>query len=301
MISGVTSWAIVEAPSSLGLRATGVRRLPDALLGAGLADELPGSVRRAARVEPGPDGGDAVDEATGLLHGRALAIYSRALAGEVETVLDSGDIPLVLGGDCSILLGCLLGARRAGRIGLLFVDGHADFYDVDSEPGGEVASMELALATGRGPALLAELGGEDVLVRDEDVVAVGFRDHEEQRRDRSPPLPAAVLALDLPIVRERGIDAVAVEALARLTRPGIDGVWMHLDADVVADDLMPAVDYRLRGGFSWAELSALLQAVQATGRLIGLDVTILNPDLDPEGEAARGLVGALSHGLRPPP
>lgn len=297
----MTSWAIVEAPSSLGLRATGVRRLPDALLRAGLANELPGTVRRAARVEPAADGGDVVDEATGLLHGPALAAYSRALASEVETVLDAGDIPFVLGGDCSILLGCLLGARKAGRIGLLFVDGHADFYDVDSEPAGEVASMELALATGRGPALLAKLGGEDVLVREGDVVAVGFRDHEQQRQDGSPPLPASVLALDLFAVRDRGIDAVAVEALVRLTRPGVDGLWLHLDADVVADELMPAVDYRLPGGFSWAALSALLHAALASGRLIGLDVTILNPDLDPTGDAARGLVAALSHGLRPPP
>ena len=73
---------------------------------------------------------------------------------------------------------CCLAARRRGRSGLLFLDGHADFFQPSAEPKGEVASMELAIAVGRGPAVLADLEGRRPLVREEDVVAFGYRDAE---------------------------------------------------------------------------------------------------------------------------
>jgi arginase len=291
----VTSWAIVEAPSSLGLRAQGVRKLPAALLEAGLAAGI--GARRAARVEPPPAGG-AVDPATGVLNGAELAAYAPRLASAITDVLETGEAPLVLGGDCSVLLGALLALRGRGRHGLLFADGHADFYDTESEPEGEAASMELALATGRGPPALADLGGAGPLVKDEDVVAIGVRDEEEQRRHGSPPLPPDLLALDLRAVRAQGIEAVTKEALDRLNRPGLAGFWVHVDADVLDDEIMPAVDYRLPGGLRWQELGLLLRSVVGTGRVTGLDVTILNPDLDPDGKAARGLVRCLVAALR---
>ena len=140
--------AIVEAPSVLGLRPTGVEDLPAALLEAGLAEGL--GAGRAGRVEP-PVYDPARDPETGLLNPGGIAAYSVALADAVGGVLDPGRFPVVLGGDCSVLLGTP--ARTApppGRHGLLFLDGHTDFYQPSAEPAGEVASMELALATGRG-------------------------------------------------------------------------------------------------------------------------------------------------------
>jgi len=284
----VRDWAIVEAPSSLGLRAAGVERLPRVLLEVGLAEALDG--RRAARVEPlGGDG--SVDAGSGIRDAPALAAYTRRLAVAIAMVLDAGDTPLVIGGDCSILLGCLLSLRDRGRHALLFVDGHADFYDPASDPEAEAASMELALATGRGPSLLADLDGRGALVRDEDVVLVGFRDHEEQRALGSPRLPDAALALDLPVIRRDGIQAGWETAAARLTHAGLDGFWMHVDADVLNDDLVPAVDYRQPGGLGWEELGELLRAAMASGRVVGVDITILNPELDPDG----GVVRAFAH------
>jgi arginase len=72
----------------------------------------------------------------------------------------------------------MLAMRRDRRAGLLFLDGHADFYQPEAEPNGEAASMELALATGRGPEIVTDLEGLRPLVRDEDVVALGIRDAE---------------------------------------------------------------------------------------------------------------------------
>ena len=111
------------------------------------------------------------------------------LADAVADVVERDEFPVLLGGDCSILLGSTLALRRRGRYGLLFIDGHADFYQPEANPNGEAASMDLAFATGRGPELLTNLEGLRPLVRDEDVVAFGFRDAQEQREYGSQPLP----------------------------------------------------------------------------------------------------------------
>jgi arginase len=290
----VTRFAIIEAPSVLGLHPTGVERLPEALLGAGLADKL--GARRATRVEPPPH--DALrDQATMVMNPRAIAGYSVALADAVGPVIDAGAFPVVLGGDCSIVLGSLLALRRRGRYGLLFVDGHADFYQPEVEPTGEAASMDLALATGRGPDVVTNIEGRRPLVRDEDVVLFGARDAEQAAQYGSQPVPHALRTLDLDEIRVRGVNPAARAAVAHLAREGLDGFWIHCDVDALDDAIMPAVDYRIPGGLSWGELTITLRTAMATGRAVGLELTIFNPRLDPDGAIARDLVDAVVAGL----
>ncbi|GKQ40564.1 arginase family protein [Streptomyces sp. A012304] len=286
--------AIIEAPSVLGLRPSGVQDLPAALLEAGLPD-LPGAAR-AGRVEA-PAYDPRRDEATGILNPVGIARYSVALADAVGGVLDRGRFPVVLGGDCSILLGALLSLRRRGRHGLLFLDGHTDFYQPSAEPAGEAASMELALATGRGPRLLTDLEGRGPLLRDEDVVALGFRDTGESAEAGMQPLPPGLYAIDLDGVRTAGAAAAARRAVDRLTAGDSAGFWVHLDVDVLDDAVMPAVDYRLPGGLTWRELESVLRTALADERAVGLDVTIFNPRLDPGGTIAARLAECLRRGL----
>ena len=197
------------------------------------------------------------------------------------------------------MLGCLLALKRRDRYGLLFLDGHADFYQPEAEPNGEVASMELALATGRGPALVAELEGKWPLVRDEDVVALGRRDGEEAAEHGSQHIEdTAIEVIDLAEVRANGVDTAGNRAMAHLSRPELSGFWVHLDADVLDDAIMPAVDYRMPGGLSWDELATMLRVAVASGRAVGLDVTIFNPKLDTDGSIAKKLVDTLGGELR---
>lgn len=290
--------AIIEAPSILGLKPTGVETLPDALLSNGLAERL--GARRAARLETPPY--DPVRDAqTKTLNARAIAQWSPRLADATGAVLDRGEFPLVLGGDCSILLGTALALRRRGRHGLLFIDGHTDFYQVDANPNGEAASMDLAFATGRGPELLANLEGLRPLVRDEDTVAFGFRDAQEQAEYGSQPLPPAIAAFDLRTIRQLGIEAATSAALARLLRPELDGFFIHVDADCLADDVMPAVDYRQDDGLSIDELSHVLTDALRSGQAAGLEVAIYNPKLDRGGGAGRVLTDILVDSLRQRP
>jgi arginase len=285
---------IVEAPSHLGLRADGVERLPEALLATGLADRL-GAIR-GARV-PAPSYEAGIDSETGMLNPFGLRDYAVRLADVVGAVLDGGAIPVVLGGDCSILLGNMLALRRRGRYGLLFLDGYADFYQPAAEPTGEAASMDLALVTGRGPEMVANIESRGPLVLDEDVVVFGFRDAKQARADGSQPLAPTLLAIDLTTVREQGIERAARNALAHLEWNGPTGFWIHLDVDVLDDTIMPAVDYRTPDGLSWGELGAVLSAATASDRLAGLEITIFNPTLDPDGRIAAALCDALVSGI----
>jgi arginase len=288
-------YAVIEAPSVLGLFPRGVERLPDALLDAGLADAL--DARRAGRVEP-PPYDPRRDPGTGLLNPTGLRDYTHRLADTTGDALDGDEVPIVLGGDCSILLGNLLALSRRGRHGLLFLDGHADFYQPEAEPNGEAASMDLALATGRGPSVVTDLDGRGALVRDEDVVVLGRRDAEEAEEAGSQRIEdTAIAIIDLATVRDRGVERAVGDALERVVRPELDGFWIHVDCDVLDDAVMPAVDYRLPGGLSWDELETVLAAAIATGRAVGLELTIFNPALDTDGVIVRTLVARLGRAL----
>ena len=291
----MTRYAIIEAPSVLGLFPGGVERLSEALLAAGLTDAV--AARRAGIVTP-PPYDPRRDPETGLLNPAALREYSSNLADATTAVLDAREIPIVLGGDCSILLGNMLALRRRGRYGLLFIDGHADFYQPEAEPNGEAASMDLALATGRGPSIVTDLEGRSPLVRDEDVVQFARRDADEARANGSQRIEdTAITVIDLDGVRERGVNQAAEDAVAHLVRPELDGFWVHLDCDALDDAVMPAVDYRLPDGLGWDELETVIRAAVGSGRMTGVEVTIFNPLLDRDGAIARAIVRCLTRAL----
>jgi arginase len=289
------SIAVIEAPSILGLRPTGVEHLPDALVRAGLLARL--HARHAGRVNA-QTYSDVRDLETGFLNPQGIANYSRQLAERVGEMLDQGDFPLVLGGDCSILLGAMLALNRRGRHGLLFLDGHMDFYDRDTNINGEAASSELALVTGRGPSLLTTYDGRRPLVRDEDVVAFGFRDEQEAQSYGSPPLPEKMKAIGLEAVRRKGIAAATREALTYASGQGTREFWIHFDADVLDDAIMPAVDYRLPGGLARGEAEDVLRAALAHPRAVGMEITIFNPKLDTDAKVLNSFLDMLSGAFR---
>lgn len=283
-------YAVLEAPSTLGLEAEGVERLPDRLLELGLADAI--RARHAGRLEV-PDKVAQPDPRTGVLNADAIATWSPRLADAVEALLEDDEFPVVLGGDCTIVLGSMLAYRRRGRYGLLFIDGNADFFQPEAEPHGEAASMDLAFVTGHGPELLTNIEGRRPIVRPADVVAFGYRDHADQREYGSQPLPADLKAIDLPRIREVGIEAAVREAVQHLGRPELDGFFIHVDADCLDDALMPAVDFRVPGGLSTDELATVLREALASGRAAGIEIAIYNPLLDGDGSAGRRLTDVL--------
>jgi arginase len=291
------SYAIVEAPSALGTAPqwSGVRRLPEALLAAGLAEVI--EARFAARVEP-PPYLPGRDPETQVTNAPGLRDYAFRLADAIADVLGRGEFPVVLGGDCSILLGSLLATARHGRYGVVFIDGHIDFYPPHiDEWDGRAANSELAFAAGRGPAAVTDFGLGRPLVRDDDIVVVGFRDQANQIK-YGCSLPAAARSFSRDEVRRIGAGTAAAEAIAHLTRTdGPEGYFVHLDADAIDGRLMPAVDDPAPDGFDWDELITLLSTVIQDPRASGVQLTIYNPDADPSGSAGLALAAAVGTAL----
>src|SRR5215217_4050664 len=152
---------------------------PRALRRAGLVQALAG----AADVV---DFGDVLfpapaavrDATTGMIAPREMAQMMLATRAATARALAGGRLPLVIGGDCTFLLGCLAAARDAfGRVGLVMVDGHEDAYPPHASTTGEIADMELGLALRRNlPPGLPELTGHLPVVAAGDVVVIGARD-----------------------------------------------------------------------------------------------------------------------------
>ncbi|MFL6522262.1 MAG: arginase family protein [Nitrososphaera sp.] len=294
----MVQFTIIEAPSILGLRPTGVQHLPQALKAAGLMSEL--SAEYGGRV-PSFSYNPERDKSTLLLNPDSIRAFSLQLADAVTLVLRKKQFPLVLGGDCSILIGNLLALRRLGNYGLFFIDGHADFYQPKASPTGEVADMDLAIVSGSGPDVLTNLEGLKPLVQDPDIIVFGYRDAEQAASCGSQDVHDTNMhAFDLTNVRKIGtITAAASLAIDLLANNEIvEGFWIHLDADVLDDSIMPAVDYRLGGGgLSFAELSELLKTITASGHAVGMDITIFNPLLDLDGSITQRFVSSLVEGL----
>lgn len=291
------SITVLSAPSNLGLmppargKEPGVRRLPEALKAAGLAARL--RARDAGTVEA-PSYAPQLHAETGIRNAPSIRRYTEQLADAVQELAGETTFLLVLGGDCSILLGAMLGLRRTGDHGLVFIDGHRDFQTPETSYTGGAAGMDLALATGRGPALLTRFDAFDRLVHDEAVAAVGYRDEEPEEADGLPVISdTAIRLLSLETLRHRGPGATASEALDVATAGGKRRFWVHLDVDVLDSDIMPAVDSPAPDGMTYDELTAFLVPLLQDEQAAGMDLTIYDPDRDPRGEIGRGLTDWL--------
>jgi arginase len=178
------SIAIVGAPTSLGIRTYANGEPRHLYRAPGVLREL-GLVRRLGARDLGdiisPAYRDYVRPAGRARNEAEVAAYCRALGERMAEATSNSRFAVVLGGDCSIVLGCLLGARKSaqGSVGLIYIDAHADFGTPEESHAGSAASMCLALAVGRGETPLARLSGDEPLVHGKDVVLIGRRDAAE--------------------------------------------------------------------------------------------------------------------------
>ena len=282
---GMAGWAIVDAPLDCSGAGRGEEHAPATLRAAGLVERL--HARDAgeadARIRD-----TRRDPDTGVVGAGDVRRASTAIASRVREVLEAGERPLIVGGDCTLLLGVFQALPRG--CGLWFVDGHADFFDGESSPTGEAADMDLAILTGHGPRGLLERG--EPMLEPAAVVLLGHRPaelHSDVARENSR-LDPAIHALTAPEVRERGPASVGTEAAARLAeRPA----WLHLDLDVLDESVLPAVSYPQSLGLDWDELIALVRPLVDAPNFLGASVADFNPDRDINGVYAARVVQAL--------
>jgi arginase len=285
---------IISAPSILGLRPNGVQDLGKSLLASGL-EEL---IRPVAPVNHVPDLNklyhDQRDADTHCLNTKALHDFSLMLGKVLTDSIGKKHFPLVLGGDCSILLGVMAALKAKGTYGLVFIDAHADFYEPERSVTGEVADMDLAIVTGHGPGLLTNINGLRPYVQHEHVVHIGQRDWEETQQFGSQDIrDTPVKLFDLEAIEKKGIAYTAAEALAYINTQPVEGYWIHFDTDVLSDDINPAVEYHLPGGLSFEQVEYLIRNLLLTGKMTGITVTIFNPRFDKTGNIARNITASI--------
>lgn len=289
----MVSIVVLDAPTNLGLRmpapgvVPGCYKLAGALRDQGLLTRV--GARDGGYVVPPRYDITGWAPGDGLFNSAGIALYTRRLSERIGTLLDAGEFPVVLGGDCSLLFAPALALRRRGRYGLAYLDGSADFLRL-AQAGrvGAAAGETLALLTGRGQPDVTDIDGLGPYVRDEDVVVLGHRADDE---DVPNLADADIAAWTSPRIQAEGPAAVAAATLAEFD--GLDGFWVHLDVDVLDIEVMPAVDAPDPGGLRYPELVELLRPLLVHPRCVGFNVAIFDPDLDPDGRYAAELTDAV--------
>ncbi|MCI0564600.1 MAG: arginase family protein, partial [Nitrososphaera sp.] len=234
------------------------------------------------------------DTESGIIAYDSLISMIHALRSSVKDVLENSMFPLVIGGDCPVLLGCLAACKNVrGRTGLLFVDGHEDAYSPHQSPTGEAADMELGFALGsKLPEQIRKALGSVPLIDASNVCILGARDRKTLKKTNVRSLNGMIEFYSDVQLQQGSIASLTSKVVRRLNSKA-EKFWLHIDLDVLSTKSLPAVDYRQPGGLSWKELEELSKTALSLGNIVGFDVTIYNPDFDPSGRFAKRIVRFL--------
>jgi arginase len=276
--------AIIGAPLDLGQDRRGVDMGPSALRVANL------NRRVAALGYQVIDLGNVpVAQAESHEHGDVRARYvpqiqatCERLGDMVTQALERGQAPLVVGGDHSAAIGSVAGASRFYRgrgekIGLVWIDAHADMNTPETSPTGNVHGMPLACVVGMGPPGLAELFGFAPKVDPPNVAIVGLRDVDATEK---PHVRASgVKVFTMRDIDERGMKAVVQDAI-HIASQGTAGFHLSLDMDFIDPQWAPGVGTPVRGGGTYREAHLAMELICDSGRMVSMEVVEVNPVID---------------------
>jgi arginase len=286
-------WELTGVPYTSMREPGGIANAIAVLRECGLAEEL-----RALGVE---DNGDLpLDEPTGergpsgVLNEPALVRLVEATRGRVAQAHGAGRRPLLVGGDCPVLLGALAALREGGRTpGLVMLDGHEDAWPPPLSETGEGSDSEIAIALGRVANLPAPLEGLLPLLEPSALAFLGPRDRAEIAEAGVESLRGEVSFFADDVEIRAALDAGDDPAEAAIEAIAVDAFWLHIDLDVLSTDSFGAVDYPQPGGLAWDELDRLAATTASAPGCRGMSVVIYNPDLDPDRIDARKVVDFL--------
>jgi arginase len=284
---------IIGVPMDLGQSRRGVDMGPSALRYAGLHNHLRrlgyevhdfGNVESPVRDTLPPEGGLAFLPAVVTAAETVYQVGQQAIA--------EGCLPLFIGGDHSIAVGTIGGISHDASCGVLWIDAHGDFNTPETSPSGNLHGMPLAALMGLGAPELVNLGRSGPKLTAAQVVIIGARDLDPPERELIRQSGIGVYTMRE--VDERGIAAVAKEALARLSH--LPRLHVSLDMDALDPSEVPGVGTPVPGGLTYREAHLLMELIADTGRVGSLDVVEINPILDVRnktGQVALGLVKSL--------
>ena len=294
MNSGRRKITIVEFPSNLGLiepapgREPGVKNLPTWLKKFHFHELL--NPDKVYSLTP-PSYTMHVDPESDVRNADAITEYARGQAQMLSKLIAGDNFILALGGDCSIIIGNALALKQAGNYGLFFLDGHTDFMWPELSNTKGAAGMDLAIVTGHGHKKLTDILHLCPYIREENTWCVGNREYDEEYVRTIEN--SNIKYFDLNKLRQTGIENCCRSFLYHVNENKLDGFWIHLDVDVLDDELMPAVDSRAAGGLDYTELNSILKCLLRSPKAKGMEITILDPDLDRDGKYTMAFTGEI--------
>ena len=276
--------AIIGAPLDLGAGRRGVDMGPSAVRVANLNQRL-----KELGYEVRDFGNIKVEQPESLPAGPKRAKYlpqisraCRELAALVYKAAEQGHAPLVLGGDHSVAVGAISGVslharRRGGRLGLIWVDAHADMNTPASSPSGNVHGMPLACVIGKGPRALTHIFDYAPKVDARNVALVGIRNVDVLEK----PIVkrSGVRVFTMREIDERGMRAVMREAV-EIASAGTAGFHTSLDMDAVDPQDAPGVGTPVKGGLTYREAHLAMEIICDSGHMASMEVVEVNPVID---------------------
>ncbi|MBI3161144.1 MAG: arginase, partial [Chloroflexi bacterium] len=209
---------------------------------------------------------------------------SRRVAGAVATSIQSKNFPLVLGGDHSLSIGSVRGAARNRKIGVIWIDAHADFNTAETTPSGNIHGMSLAVLTGQGDKSLVQLWDEPVPVIDPKKIAIiGARDLDSGEKVNLSNAGAMVMGMEQ--IDRYGMVTVVEKAIERVSRD-VDGIYLSLDLDALDPEHAPGVGTPVPAGLTQRETHLACEMIAETNKLIGMDLVEVNAILDVQNRTA---------------
>jgi arginase len=282
--------AVLGAPLDLGSSRRGVDMGPSALRVANLNKRLAALGYRVDDL-----GNVAVDQQENTPEGPSQSKYLPQIAATCERLgeivfqaMTAGKSPLVLGGDHSIAAGTVAGVSRffqqsGQKLGLIWVDAHADMNTPESSPSGNVHGMPLACCIGIGPPELTNLLGFCPKVDPGNVALVGIRDIDIL--ERAHVRQSGIQAFTMRDIDERGLRQVMSEAIA-VAMNGTAGFHLSLDLDYVDPSDAPGVGTPVRGGATYREAHLAMEMICDSGGMVSMEAVEVNPVLDEANRTA---------------
>ncbi|MBE0669007.1 MAG: arginase [Anaerolineales bacterium] len=209
---------------------------------------------------------------------------SRRVAGAVATSVKAGRFPLVVGGDHSLSIGSVRGAARDKKLGVIWIDAHADFNTAETTPSGNIHGMSLAILAGLGDKSLVQLWDEPTPVIDPKRIAIiGARDLDAGEKVNLQNAGAMVMSMEQ--IDRYGMVAVVEKAIEHVSRD-VDGIYLSLDLDALDPRHAPGVGTPVPAGLTQREAHLACEMIAETGKLIGMDLVEVNPILDVQNQTA---------------
>lgn len=296
-----TALTIIGAPLDLGQGRRGVDMGPSAVRVANLNARL-----ASLGYEIEDIGNVAVEQAEAWPEGDPHAKYLPQIAAacdllalQVSAALTRNRLPLVLGGDHSVAIGTVSGVssfyhERGQKIGVIWLDAHADMNTPDTSPSGNIHGMPLACLVGMGPAELVDLGGFRPKADPRNTVIVGLRDVDQMERPHVAD--SGVRAFTMRDIDERGMRAVMADAI-QFASDGTAGVHISLDMDFVDPQDAPGVGTPVRGGVTYREAHLAMEMICDSSRMLSMEVVEVNPVIDEVNRTADLAVELIMSGL----